>query len=125
MTSGDTQRLLDHAEFTTELLELRRSDPREFSAVLNARRLLAECGFQLDYPHTSAVRGSGLGLRELRPRAGRSRYRVLYRRFGGALVLLSLAPEAQHQPRGFAQAIARAEERARTVTEHENGDSHV
>ncbi len=125
MTSGDTLRLLDHAEFTTELLELRCSDPREFSAVLNARRMLAECGPLLDYPHTSAVRGSGLGLRELRPRAGRSRYRVLYRRFGDVLVLLSLAPEAQHQPRGFAQAIARAEERARTMIERENGDPHV
>ncbi len=45
---------------------------------------LGAYGPLLGYPHTSAVRGAE-GLRELRPRAGRSAWRALYRQVGELL----------------------------------------
>jgi hypothetical protein len=40
---------------------------------------LRELGPHLPFPHASAVRGNeGAGLRELRPRAGRSPWRAIY-----------------------------------------------
>jgi hypothetical protein len=87
--------------------------------------MLDERGSALGYPHTSAVRGSTIGLRELRPRAGRSRYRVLYRRYGDSLVLLALAREALTDPRDFARAIVAAETRARDLLEPGSDDPHV
>jgi hypothetical protein len=59
-------------------------------------------------PHPSDVRGS-TGLRELRPRAGRSLWRGLYQRVGPEVfVVAAIAPEAQADHRGFARAIAAA-----------------
>jgi len=68
------------------------------------------------YPHTSAVRGAE-GLRELRPRAGRSAYRALYRRVGEVFVVAAVGPEAQSDPRGFDRAVRRAQERLAKVEE--------
>ena len=48
----------------------------------------------MPYPHQSDVRG-GAGLRELRPRAGRSRMRALYGR----------VDDAQVDHRGFDRAV--------------------
>ena len=45
-------------------------------------------GDQLGASHSSQVKGSQAGIRELRPRSGRSPWRVLYRRLGGAMVIL-------------------------------------
>jgi hypothetical protein len=125
MAPDDALELRDHSAFTAELAALRYDQPREFRAVLNARRMLGACGSNLGFPHTSAVRGGNLGLRELRPRAGRSRYRVLYRRHGDDLILLALAPEALTDPQGFLRAIATAEGRLRSLDEPENRDSRV
>ena len=125
MAQDDHLALYDHVEFATEIAALGRREPREFRAVFNARRMLYERGSALGYPHTSAVRGSKTGLRELRPRAGRSRYRVLYRRYGDNLVLLALAREAQTDPRDFARAIVAAERRAHDLFDPTSGDSHV
>ena len=125
MAQDDYLALYDHVEFATEIAALGRREPREFRAVLNARRMLYERGSALGYPHTSAVRGSKIGLRELRPRAGRSRYRVLYRRYGDSLVLLALAREALTDPRDFARAIVAAETRAHDILEPGSRDSHV
>src|SRR5450756_199916 len=49
----------------------------ERNALIHAVEKLAAFGPQLGYPHTSAVQGF-TGLRELRPRAGRSPWRALY-----------------------------------------------
>lgn len=68
-------------------------------------------GPYLTYPHQSAVRGAGTGLRELRPRAGRSPWRALYRRIGDVFVIAAIAPEAQADRRGFDRAAAAAEAR--------------
>ncbi len=52
------------------------------------------------------------GLCELRPRAGRSRWRPIYRRVKpSTFVILAVAPEAQIDSRGFAAAVTRAAER--------------
>jgi hypothetical protein len=62
---------------------------------------------QLGYPHTSAVQGF-TGLRELRPRAGRSLWRVLYRRVSDVFVLAAVGPEAQSDQRGLGRAARQA-----------------
>ncbi len=54
----------------------------------------------------------GQGLRELRPRAGRSRWRPIYRRISpSSFVILAVAPEAQINSRGYDAAVVRAAER--------------
>jgi hypothetical protein len=56
-----------------------------------------------------------VGIRELRPRAGRSPWRALYRRVTDGLVVLAIGPEAQHDKRGFDRAVRLAEERLREI----------
>ncbi len=51
-------------------------------------------------------------MRELRPRAGRSRWRPIYRRVQPRMfVILAIAPEAQIDKRGFDQKVAYARQR--------------
>jgi phage-related protein len=78
----------------------------ERAALINADAKLGAFGPLLDYPHTSAVRGAE-GLRELRPRAGRSTWRALYRRVGEVYVVAAVGPEAESDPRGFQRAVRR------------------
>jgi hypothetical protein len=75
-------------------------------------KLKAE-GPRLMHPHSSAVQGAaGKGFRELRPRAGRSRWRPIYRRATpDTFVIIAVAPEATIDQRGFDAAVARAAER--------------
>ena len=54
------------------LAELRGLPVAERGAVMNAIAKLEAFGDQLGWPHTSQVKGSRFGIRELRPRAGRS-----------------------------------------------------
>jgi hypothetical protein len=88
----------------------------ERSALINADVKLGAFGPLLGYPHTSAVRGAG-ALRELRPRAGRSAWRALYRQVGEVFVVAAVGPEAQSDPRGFDRAVRRALQRLATVEE--------
>jgi hypothetical protein len=87
--------------------------PGERSAMLHAVEKLEAVGPNLPHPHSSAVRGGQVeGLRELRPRAGRSRWRPLYRQVNAStFVILAVAPEAQISKRGFAAAVRRADAR--------------
>lgn len=93
------------------LAELRGLPAAERGAVMNAIAKLEAFGDQLGWPHASQVKGSRPGIRELRPRAGRSAWRVLYRRVAGAMVVLAVGPEAEHDQRGFGRAVRRAEDR--------------
>lgn len=79
-------------------------------AMLHAAQKLEVVGPLLGHPHSSAVQGDvGQGLRELRPRAGRSRWRPIYRRVSSAtFVILAVAPEAVIDSRGFQAAVGRA-----------------
>ena len=64
-------------------------------------------------PHSSAVQGKvGQGLRELRPRSGKSRWRPLYRQIDSVtFVILAVGPEAQINRVGFDQAVSNAQRR--------------
>lgn len=64
-------------------------------------------------PYEESVKGDdGSGLRELRPRAGRSRWRPIYRQVGSrTFVILSVAPEAVIDSRGFDEKVRDARRR--------------
>jgi hypothetical protein len=70
-------------------------------------------GVALKSPHQSAVMGEeGSGLRELRPRRGRSRWRPLYRQFGERLfAILAVAPESEIDKRGYDGGVRAAKRR--------------
>jgi hypothetical protein len=85
-------------------------DARERSALYNAVNKLQVLGQDLGYPHSSAVQGTDR-LRELRPRAGRSPTRALYRQVGGRFVIAAIGPEALHDRKGFVRACRAAIDR--------------
>lgn len=97
-------------------VELNKVPAREGVAIVNALDKLRAAGPALGYPHTSRVRGAG-DLREVRPRQGRCAWRVFYRQIGDALVVGSVGPEAQVDPKGFRRAIRSAETRLDEVEE--------
>jgi hypothetical protein len=84
-------------------------------AMENVIRKLRAAGPGLGFPHQSAVRGTNL--RELRPRAGRSRWRALYRRVGNQFVVAAIGPEAMVNKRGFDRAVATALDRLSEIEE--------
>jgi hypothetical protein len=96
-----------HHEARTEFNSMPQA---EQEAMKEAVRKLERFGDQLGAPHTSAVRGA-IGLRELRPRAGRSPWRALYRRVGDQWVVGAFGPEAQVDRRGFDRSVALAQHR--------------
>jgi hypothetical protein len=57
-------------------------------------------------PHSSQVKGTNL--RELRPRAGRSRWRAFYRRIGAEMVIGAIGPEAIRDRLGFNRSVEAA-----------------
>ena len=82
----------------------------EQRAMGNAIMKLRAAGEQLGFPHSSAVKDSA-GLRELRPRAGRSPWRGFYKRVGDLILIGAFGPEAKVDPSGFRAAVAASEER--------------
>lgn len=88
----------------------------ERAALINADAKLGAYGPQLGYPHTSAVRDADR-LRELRPRAGRSAWRALYRQVGEVFVVAAVVREAQSDRRGFDRAVRRALQRLMDLEE--------
>jgi hypothetical protein len=90
--------------------------PNERAALHSAERKLEALGPVLPYPHSSAVKQADR-LRELRPRAGRSPWRALYRRCGEAFVIAAVCPEAQQDSREFIRGCAAAEERLAELEE--------
>ncbi len=85
--------------------------PRDEQLALDrAAGKLAAVGPALPYPHQIAIK-AGQGLRELRPRGGRSRWRALYDRRGDTFVIAAVAPEAQLDRRGFERAVRTARRR--------------
>ncbi|MSV51436.1 MAG: hypothetical protein F2892_04090 [Actinobacteria bacterium] len=87
-------------EAATERLSLPAS---ERNALLHAVEKLEAFGPSLGFPHSSAVQGFP-GLRELRPRAGRSPWRAMYQRVGDVFVIAAIGPEAQVDHRRFTRA---------------------
>src|SRR6266851_6888478 len=95
--------------------EVMRLPTAERRAVMNAVAKLEVFGDQLGAPHTSQVKGSRAGIRELRPRAGRSPWRALYRRVADRLVVLAIGPAAQQDRRGFDRSVRLAEQRLKEI----------
>lgn len=71
---------------------------------------LEAVGERLGHPHSSAVKGAE-GLRELRPRGGRSPWRAFYRRIEDVMVVAGIGPEAEVDKRGFGRAVKEATDR--------------
>jgi hypothetical protein len=107
---GVPEQIIIHPACRAELAALAQRDQREAVALRHARRKLVQLGSSLGYPHTSAIRGSADGMRELRPRAGNSPWRLLYLP-GRPTLLLALAPEAMRDRRGFRRALDAAHQR--------------
>lgn len=102
-----------HPEAEAELDAL---PTKERVAVMHAVEKLAAVGPALPFPHQSKVKGAE-GLRELRPRGGRSQWRALYGRVGDAFVIAAVGPEALVNPRGFRRAVIAATKRLDEVEE--------
>jgi len=96
-----------HPEAEEELMQLPRD---EQLALDHAVGKLAAIGPALPYPHQSAVK-AGQGLRELRPRGGRSRWRALYDRRGNTFMITTVAPETQVDQQKFDQTVRIARRR--------------
>lgn len=89
------------------------SDVAERAAIQHASMKLEAIGPSLGAPHSSAIKGGdGAGLRELRPRAGRSRWRPIYKRASErSFVILAVAPEAKIDRRIFDEKVRQARRR--------------
>lgn len=94
-----------HPDAETELARLLTT---ERAAMIHTVEKLGALGPRLPFPHQSSVRGTAGSLRELRPRAGRSRWRGLYDRRGDTFVVAAIGPEAGVDRRGFDRAVAAA-----------------
>src|SRR5437879_396649 len=84
-------------------------DARERAHVLRALNKLEQFGVKLSFPWTSHVQGTDLW--ELRPLAGRSRWRAIYKRVGDALRVAAIGPDAKVDRRGFDASVKRADTR--------------
>ena len=93
-----------HPEALKEMNAVRDSGER--GAIAHAIEKLEVDGPMLRSPHQSAVLGEPYGLRELRPRRGRSRWRPLYRRIGPRrFAILAIAPEAEINSAAFERGV--------------------
>lgn len=88
-------------------------DSSERVAIQHVIEKLQVDGVGLRAPHQSAVMGEeGSGLRELRPRRGRSRWRPLYRQVGEKrFAILAVAPESEVDSAGYDTGVRSAKRR--------------
>jgi hypothetical protein len=100
--------------------ELGKLPAAEQAAIRHAVEKLQAVGPDLGYPHSSQTKGIA-GLRELRPRAGRSAWRAIYRRLGGMFVVAAIGPDGQTDPAGFAATCRRAAGRFEDIEEDWRG----
>lgn len=96
-----------HPEAEAELAALPAT---ERAAIGHAVEKLQSQGPALGHPHSSAIKIS-IHLRELRPRSGRSRWRVFYQQLGTAFVIGAIGPEANVSQHRFKRAVSAAERR--------------
>ncbi len=102
-----------HPEAETELETV---PVKEQVAILHAVEKLTAAGPTLSFPHQSNVQGAE-GLRELRPRGGRSQWRALYGRVGDVFIVAAIGPEAHVNARRFRRAVAAATKRLKEIEE--------
>jgi hypothetical protein len=94
--------------------ELRQLPAAERRAVMTAVAKLEAFGDRLGAPHSSQVKGSQAGIRSYGLGPG-TRPGGCYRRLGGAMVILAVGPEAEHDRRGFDRAVRLAEDRLKEI----------
>jgi len=83
-------------------------------SIFNVVHKLREMGERLAPPHMKPLQGVATsGLRELRPKQGRSDWRAIYRRAGSVYVILAVDRHAS-----FQSLIARAAARAGRYDDH-------
>jgi hypothetical protein len=90
--------------------ELNALPAEEKIAMVHAVEKLRHFGDRLPFPHSSMVKGA-TKLRELRPRAGRSRWRAFYRRVGNIIIIAAIGPEASVDRQRFRRAMTAAQQR--------------
>lgn len=92
-------------------------DVTERVAIAHVIEKLEVDGPALRSPHPSGVMGEeGSGLRELRPRRERSRWRPIYRRAEEELfAVLAVGPEAEIDKAGYGKAIRLAKQRLKRL----------
>jgi hypothetical protein len=92
-------------------------DVAERASIAHVIEKLEVDGPALRSPHQSGVMGEeGSGLRELRPRRGRSRWRPIYRRIDEALfAILAVGSEAGIDSAGYAKAVHLAKQRLKRL----------
>ena len=105
--------VVDHPDAEAEFHRLGAQDAAQVGNVI---KKLQVSGPRLPYPHSSSVKGANK-LRELRPGAGRSVVRPLYRQIGSVFVIGAYGPEAQYDKKGFKKACRDAEERLAEIEE--------
>ncbi len=100
------------------ITELNNLPTAERAAMMRAVEKLESLGDRLPFPHQSGVKGQR-GLRELRPRGGRSPWRAFYRRSGNALVVAAIGPEAAVDKHGFNRTVQAAATRLDSIESRE------
>jgi hypothetical protein len=97
-------------------MERNQLSSRDRVALDHAVEKLELMGAQLPEPHQRNVVGADR-LRELRPRAGRSQFRALYRQVEEWMLIGAVGPESQVDPTGFRRAARQAEKRLKAFEE--------
>jgi len=84
-------------------------DAKEQEAIAFVVGLLEAQGVALGTPYSSAVRGSRLGMRELRKQYAGRAYRILYVFDTKRQAVLLVAGDKAGRPRSYAEMVPRAE----------------
>jgi hypothetical protein len=93
--------------------ELKRiADGRERIALLTVVDKLYRIGSRLTEPHAKPIQGAS-GLHELRPRSGRSVWRLLFANVGDEFAILAVTRTARVRRHEFQAAVQRARRRAK------------
>ena len=87
--------------------ELEQLIAAERAAIIHTVEKLVALGPGLPFPHQSHIEGRK-GVRELRPRGGRSRWRAFYGQVEATYVIAAIGPEAQVDRREFDRAVRAA-----------------
>lgn len=84
-------------------------DAAEQAAVINVITKLQVLGYELAAPHSSALEGTDLPLRELRPKQGRSPLRVVYAFDPARQAVLLIGGDKSGDPKFYRRIVAVAE----------------
>jgi hypothetical protein len=87
----------------------RSLDALEQAAVINVVTKLRALGYELGAPHSSALEGTDLPLRELRPKQGHSPLRVIYAFDPARQAVLLIGGDKAGDPKFYRRIVVAAE----------------